>query len=351
MVESRDVDSGSEPDAGDMPSGVLSDARMIVRDFAQVRPDETVTVFSDRPRRVEGEALALAVRESGAAVIHVDISQAVERVLQGPDFWLDPPASILACAQSSNVSLFAVDETYAFRLDHRVSSLFQTGQECSIFKVDVGMGTWRLTAEGMAVVDANGRALLRATSGCDQVRITSASGTDLRLSIRGRQCLEVPQVPSRGLPYGISVPLWGEYNWAPVDGSPDGTVVIDGLSEAGAAMAVVTEPVSLTVTGGLVTAVQGASADADAFRAVLATDAGASVVGELGIGANPNARIGTETEKALLGTVHLGFGNNTSYPGGTNRSAIHVDGVVRNARVEVDGRLLLEGGRLIGDGR
>lgn len=327
---------------------MLADARMIVRDFVKVRPDETVSVFSDRPRRAEGEALTSAVRETGASVIHVDTSQAVERVLEGQCFWADPPPSVLACAQSSNVSLFVVDETYAFRLDHRVSSLFDTGQECSIFKVDVGMGTWQLTPDAIAKVEANGRALLRDTDGCDRVHITSGSGTDLCLSIRDRECLEVPQVPGRGLPYGISVPLWGEYNWAPVDGSPDGTVVIDGLSEAGATMMVVTEPVVMTVTGGRVTAVHGESADAEAFRAVLATDPGASVVGELGIGANPDARMGTETEKALLGTVHLGFGSNASYPGGTNRSAIHIDGVVRNARVEIDGRLLIENGHLLG---
>jgi len=94
------------------------------------------------------------------------------------------------------------------------------------------------------------------------------------------------------------------------------------------------------------TAVEGA-ADADEFRAVLATDAGAAVVGELGIGGNPHAMPGHETEKAFLGTVHFGFGSNHTYPGGRNRSAVHIDGVCRNVTVVADGRTVISDGRVI----
>jgi hypothetical protein len=53
-----------------------------------------------------------------------------------------------------------------------------------------------------------------------------------------------------------------------------------------------------------------------------------------------------ETEKALLGTIHIGFGNNDEYPGGMVRSEVHVDGGARHATVEVDGRVILQEGRL-----
>lgn len=330
-----------------MSRALTDDARRIVRDFVKVQPGETVSVLSDDSRRAEGEALACAAMECGASVIHIDVSQVVSRLMAASTFWLDPPANVVAAVQSSNVNLFAVDETYAFRLDHRVSSLFDTGPECSIFKVDLGMGTWRISPSDLANVEEIGVELVRAIEGHEEVRVSSELGTDVRLSIRGRSCLVVPQVPARGLPYGISVPLWGEYNWAPVEGSPTGVLVIDGLSEAGKVMGVVAEPVVMTVVDGRVCEVHGDGPDAEAFRAVFATDEGAAVVGELGIGGNPNALVGTETEKALLGTVHFGFGSNASYPGGANRSAIHVDGVVRHATVEVDGRVLLEGGHLV----
>ncbi len=72
-----------------------------------------------------------------------------------------------------------------------------------------------------------------------------------------------------------------------------------------------------------------------------------SLIGELGIGGNPHALYGTETEKARLGTAHFGLGQTDEYPGGTIRSAVHVDGVIRNARVEVDGVAVIADGRLV----
>jgi leucyl aminopeptidase (aminopeptidase T) len=141
--------------------------------------------------------------------------------------------------------------------------------------------------------------------------------------------------------------LWGEYNWAPIENSANGVLVIDGLTEASDAMRVASEPVKMNVAEGRVVEVAGRDADAQAFRSIFATDAGAATVGELGIGGNPRAHLGTESEKALLGTVHIGFGNNTVYPGGVNESAIHVDGVVRRATLEVDGRTIIASGQLV----
>jgi leucyl aminopeptidase (aminopeptidase T) len=51
-----------------------------------------------------------------------------------------------------------------------------------------------------------------------------------------------------------------------------------------------------------------------------------------------------EDEKAL-GTVHLAFGS-SAVLGGVNEAGVHVDGVVRELTVELDGELLLGAGRL-----
>jgi leucyl aminopeptidase (aminopeptidase T) len=57
-------------------------------------------------------------------------------------------------------------------------------------------------------------------------------------------------------------------------------------------------------------------------------DDDARVIGELGIGVNPGARITgnmLEDEKAI-GTAHIAFGNNADFPGGgNNHSQIHRD--------------------------
>ena len=327
---------------------LANDARMVVDAFLRLAPHERVALVADNAHLAEAAALADAISQVGALLTRLDATATVESLLAGHDFWIDPPDELIAACQASNVTVFMVDETYAFRLDHQVGRLFETGPDCSIFKVDSGMGTWRLTENDLRRVVRIGERLTAAINGHDQVRITSRRGTDLTLSIAGRECLPIYPVPDRGAPYGLSVPLWGEYNWAPIEDSANGRIVIDGLTEAGPTMAAVSAPVIMTVEDGRVIDVAG-ERDAEDFRRVFQTDVGAAVVGELGVGGNHKALPGHESEKALLGTVHFGFGRNHVYPGGQNDSAVHVDGVARDVTLTVDGSLVLLDGRLMID--
>jgi leucyl aminopeptidase (aminopeptidase T) len=86
-----------------------------------------------------------------------------------------------------------------------------------------------------------------------------------------------------------------------------------------------------------------------AEAAVLATlDAGGAsgrVLAELGIGTNPAATLSgniLEDEK-VIGTAHVAFGTNISF-GGANASTVHIDGMLLEPTVELDGRSLVSDG-------
>jgi leucyl aminopeptidase (aminopeptidase T) len=67
---------------------------------------------------------------------------------------------------------------------------------------------------------------------------------------------------------------------------------------------------------------------------------------EIGIGMNPRARISgnmLEDQKAK-GTVHLGFGDNTTF-GGEIHCDMHNDGMLTNPTLDVDGITVIENGR------
>jgi aminopeptidase len=89
------------------------------------------------------------------------------------------------------------------------------------------------------------------------------------------------------------------------------------------------------------------------LREMLATDEGAGVLGELGIGTNYGIAEFSGSillDEKIGGTVHLALG--ASYPetGGVNESAIHWDMVCdlrRGGRITVDGDLLMEDGKLL----
>lgn len=99
-----------------------------------------------------------------------------------------------------------------------------------------------------------------------------------------------------------------------------------------------------------------ASTNEEYLRRILATDAGASLLGEFALGANPQVNRFCKDiliDEKIGGTVHMALGR--AYPacGGDNQSAIHWD-IIKDIRQEgavyVDGQVVLEGGNFfLGD--
>jgi hypothetical protein len=297
---------------------------------------------------MEADALALAAHELGADVLVADISDHVEEVVYGHEYFSTPPKQVVAAIQNSNVSIFTVNETYAFRIAHVIGNFINFGEECSAYKIDPKMGSWGLTREDPVRLVEIGDKIMSAINEHDEVRITTKSGTDVTLSVKGRKCLPIFSIPvrRRGNPFVHPIPLWAECNWAPIEDATEGRVIIDGLTEATEILQVVREPVEWIVKKGRVVEVNGGE-DADGFRKVVNTDQGSGIIGEFGIGGSNLAMWGTESEKGREGTIHFGLGNNHLYPGGKNeQSKVHVDGGVRNVTVQVDGRTIVKDGHL-----
>ena len=292
---------------------IAQDARMVVNAFLRLMPDESVALVADDAHHAEATALADAIGQMGSPLTRIDATATVERVCSQRHRLLDrPPDQLVETCQASSVTVFIVDETYAFRLDHQVGRLFQTGPDCSIFKIDFGMGTWGLTDNDVRRVVRIGERLTAAINGHDRVRITSRRGTDFTLSIAGRECLPIYPVPDRGAPYGLSVPLWGDSDWAPIEDSAHGRIVIDGLTEA-VYMAAVSEPVMMSIEGGRVVDVTG-SRDAEDFQRLFKTDAGAAVVGSWEWAATPKLSPATKARRPYLARCISASDETTSTP-------------------------------------
>jgi aminopeptidase len=162
------------------------------------------------------------------------------------------------------------------------------------------------------------------------VRIVG-EGTDLTLGIEGRE--GVVSAGFRNMPDG-------EVFYSPVEDTAEGVItfaefpaVYLGHDVFGA---------RLVFRGGEV--VEASAEQGEEFlRQVLATDDGASRLGELGLGCNP--RITRFTRNVLFdekidGTVHLAVGASYTYTGGRNESAVHWD-MVKDLRP--GGELSLDG--------
>ena len=164
-------------------------------------------------------------------------------------------------------------------------------------------------------------------------------GTDLRLGIEGRE--GVVSAGFRNMPDG-------EVFYSPVEDTAEGVITYAEFPAGYLGPDVV--GARLVFREG--TIVEATADEGQEFlRQILATDEGASRLGELGLGCNP--RITRFTRNVLFdekidGTVHLAVGASYTYTGGKNESAVHWD-MVKDLRpggeIAVDGEVVQRDGR------
>ncbi len=108
------------------------------------------------------------------------------------------------------------------------------------------------------------------------------------------------------------------------------------------------EPVKLTVQNGYAVKIEGGEGAKKLEEMLAPFGKEAGNIAELGIGTNDQAAlvgIILEDEK-VLGTVHVAVGNNASF-GGTVTVPVHLDGIITSPTLEVDGRLVMQNGKLL----
>lgn len=163
--------------------------------------------------------------------------------------------------------------------------------------------------------------LMEKFDGVKSVHITAPSGTDIIMDIenRGWQTdLRIVEGDFGNLPAGE---VW----CAPVENGANGKLVIDGsIGDLGQ----VPKLLTMTVDNGRLVSVECEDKEfACEVEELCEIDDNARVIGELGIGLNPGAKISgemLEDEKAGE-TAHIAFGNNIDMSGGKNNSKTHRD--------------------------
>jgi leucyl aminopeptidase (aminopeptidase T) len=198
-------------------------------------------------------------------------------------------------------------------------------------------------------------------SNAKQCRVTSRYGTDFVYSVKDR--ITFPPMPTDSFdPYkiidfgkdenregGLYYYLFptGEFNVAPVEGTANGKLVIDlTMHHIGR----IYEPIALTVKDGRVIDIAG-GADARILRDYLIEygDENAYMCpAEASVGVNAKAVVrGIQREdKNILGTLHFGLGTNIDV-GGSIKSKIHLDGVILEPTLYVDGVKKIDNGKFL----
>ncbi len=323
----------------------VKEASICITHGYRVQPGEVVTVLMDEDHRLEAEALASAANAAGGEVILVDISAQVAKGLILPGI-PELPKNLFGAVTSSDVVIIKTNIDCAHRFAHTKAVRTAVDNQAKIASVEEGLGTWGLTVDDILAVQKRTEALVKAFEGADVIKVATAKGTNLTLSIKGRPPLLVTPIREKGVMMG-PMPLWGEIAFAAIEDSASGVYVADGVMNVVAPFGL-KETITVSVKNGRAVEFKGGAEAEHLKRVIEGSDQNANVVAEFSIGTGHLEKPGTLSEKGMLGTIHLALGDNHSaYPGGKNVSKSHIDATIRNPTVEVDGRLVIKDGRVV----
>jgi leucyl aminopeptidase (aminopeptidase T) len=329
-------------------SKLRQDAELVVDMCMSVARDDVVTIITDDAHLREAQALAAVALDRGGFPVIMNNEAQVSRGVKDTRFPMAPPRNLHQAMINSNEVIIITNLEWANRFAHVSAVKESCANMAKIASVEEGIGTWDLSRRDIEEATKRARDAIEAMRGVKRMRVTSAKGTDVTVSIEGRPALEVTPVKQKGQMMG-PVPLWAEVAFAAVEDQTEGTVVVDGVMLGIGLPGQVKNPITWTLRGGKAVKIEGGP-EAERLREVIKGVSGADVIGEFAFGTSTKSPFGSPSEKGRLGTVHFALGDNhNAYPGGKNVSSLHLDGVILDATMQIvdNGRFILKNGQWV----
>ncbi len=191
-------------------------------------------------------------------------------------------------------------------------------------------------------IASRGRAIARLLIKAARVKVVSPSGTDISFSKDDRKVLiDTGLIHSPGAFSNLPA---GEVFVAPVEGSGNGVIAVDG-SMAGVGL--LDKPLIITINDGYAVKIEGEKADA-LLEIIKPHGQKARNLAEFGIGTNDRAQLcGSPLEdEKVIGTIHFALGDNQSV-GGSVSVPSHLDGIIKKPTVWFDETMVMKAGAFI----
>lgn len=313
----------------------LFDSSIIaLKDYLGLKKHETLLIISDETKREIAQTLLEAGKQLGKEAFLVEMKQ---REINGEE----PPSQIAELMKTVDVVVCPTAKSLT-HTDARRNAVKCGVRVATMPGITLDTMTRCLSADAQKVVDLSlkVKALLEPAS---EIRVVTEKGTDITMPMKGRKVIESTGViinkgDSGNLPSG-------EVYLAPWEDKSYGKVVIDG-SLAGIGM--LEEPITVEVINGFAEKISGGHQAQKFADMIDKVGREARAIAEFGVGTNYKAQLCgmiLEDEK-VYGTIHIAFGNNVSMGGNINVKS-HIDGLITFPDVYVDGKLIMQKGKLI----
>lgn len=310
-------------------------ALIALRDCMGLKSGETVLVITDEPKRSIGYSLWEAGKELGAESIILEI---IPRKSNGEE----PPAAVSTMMKEVDVLMCPTSKSLT-HTDSRRNATVRGVRIATLPGITEDCMIRCLNADYRRIADMS----LKLTEILDKAKVahvTTPGGTDVTLPLEGMKGFSDTGLFKNKGDWG-NLPA-GEAYIAPVEGRSNGIIVVDG---AMAGLGVLKESyIKMKIVDGFVEDISGGE-EAETLKKLIDLHGHpARNVAELGIGTNYRALITgliLEDEKAT-GTVHIGLGDNKSM-GGTVSVPSHLDGILKDPTLEIDGELIMKDGKIL----
>jgi leucyl aminopeptidase (aminopeptidase T) len=315
--------------SGDLERAVST----VVNDCLGVKQGEQVLVVCNPATIGLGERLRAEAGRAGADAVTALMA---ERAIHGTE----PPPTVAAAMKAADVVMCPTVQSMSHTAARREAN--EAGARIATLPGVTEEMLARVMSADMDELRRRGDALAELLTAGSEATITDANGSDLRLGLGERE--GVPDAGDLTAPGAFGNLPCGEGFIAPIEGTTEGSLVVDGTI---AAIGRVSEPVVLTVAEGHLREASGPVGE-QLLEMLTAAGPDGTNVAELGIGTNNKAILSGDLleDEKILGTCHVAFGASAAI-GGTVQVPIHIDCVVLRPEVAIDGVPVLRGGELL----
>lgn len=302
---------------------IKQSARHMLKDCMQVKAGESVLIITDNvmPSSIPESLFNAALEENTVPVIlkmkagkvpSEEPPKAVADAMLGFDVILAPTTKSISHTQARQA---ATDK------GARIATLPGITEKM--------MTTGGITADYGKVAESADKVhgLLKKTR---TIRVVSKKGTDITFKVNPQKWHADTGICAKGK--FINLP-GGEIFIAPDDAF--GTYVVDGsMGDFG----ILDKPIKVEVRDRQAVSITGGRADELAAMLDAKGKPGRNIA-ELGIGLNPSAKLigNTLEDEKVKGTIHVALGDNSTF-GGNVKAGIHIDGIIKDVEVYLDGK-------------
>ena len=313
---------------------MMRTAQRIILHAARIQPGENVCIVADTSTFSIAKVLAEASYAAGAETV---LTIMTPREMHGNE----PPRVVASAMLGAEVIL--APTTYAITHTRARLEASKRGARTVILRgIDEDSMIHGAMLADYEEVFATSNRLATRLGQAKMIKLATDSGTDVIFSVEGRKGLALGGMATEPGTF-TSLPS-GEAAIAPLEGKTQGHIIIDFAMDG---IGLLAEPIRLEVREGRVLSIEGGK-EAQQLKKLLEGDENAFNIAEFAIGTNPKSRMkgNMAEDKILRGCVHIAVGDNHTI-GGRLESKVHLDGVILNPTVEIDGYLIVNKGKLL----